>query len=451
MKPVNVNRILMYTMIAIIAIGTYITVNSYYTQLAIYEEKEVFKLDCIAKAVAYQISGEEYAQLIERYPSSSLKDLASQDSTYQKIHMQISGAKQMTMLPSEMYTITKDSGKYLATIATDNYTWLQEMQDKHQIDTIYEKGGIIGRFKSANGTQFIGAAGPIMNSAMETVGVLQVNETFDSFLDRSRDQIYFNIFLSLIFITIIGSLMFFSVRSIINRQQKLAFERLELENMRKELLANVSHDIRTPLFSIHGYVETMLMKKDALDKEQMTKYLETTLQGTQRLKNMVDELFELSKLESKERKLNPEIFDLGEVVHDTTSGFQVEAQQKGIELKTEISERGIRVNADIALIDRAVNNLLSNAIKHCKSGEKITVSVINEGREAIVKVSDTGSGISAEDLPNIFNRFHKGKAEPGTGLGLAIVKSIMDLHATSCHVESKLGEGSIFQFKLPLV
>jgi len=439
-------------MIALIAIAAYMTINSYYTQLAIYEEKEIFKLDCIARAVAYKISGEEYTELIDKYPSQTLKDEAFRDSTYQKIYQQLTGAVKMTMLPSEMYTLTKDNSthKYITTIATDNYEWLQELPSPVGLDPVYNSGGMIGRFKGSDGTQYIGAVGPIQNSAMQTVGALQVNETFNSFLERSRQQILTNIFISLIFITVVGILMYISVKSILTRQNKLALEKIELENMRRELLANVSHDIRTPLFSIHGYVETMLMKKDSLDKEQMTKYLETTLQGTQKLKTMVDELFELSKLESKERKLNLEVFDLGEVVQDTSSGFQNEASQKGIQLQTQVSDRGIKVNADIALIDRVINNLLSNAIKHCKAGDQIMVSVGKSGTEAIVSVKDTGSGIPIEDLPQIFNRFHKGKAEPGTGLGLAIVKSIMDLHATSCHVESKTGEGSTFSFKLPL-
>ncbi|MBL0314958.1 MAG: hypothetical protein IPP69_03955 [Flavobacteriales bacterium] len=448
----NINRILMYTMIALIAIATYMTINSYYTQLAIYEEKEIFKLDCIARAVAYKISGEEYTELIDKYPSKTLKDEAFRDTSYQKIYQQLTGAVKMTMLPSEMYTLTKDdsSNKYITTIATDSYQWLQELPTSAGLDPVYNSGGMIGRFKTGDGTQYIGAVGPIQNSNMQTVGALQVNETFDSFLMRAREQIYRNIVISLIFISIVAILMFISVKSILTRQNKLALEKIELENMRRELLANVSHDIRTPLFSIHGYVETMLMKKDSLDKDQMTKYLETTLQGTQRLKTMVDELFELSKLESKERKLNLEIFDLAEVVQDTTSGFQVEANQKGIQLKTEMNDRGIKVNGDIALIDRVVNNLLSNAIKHCKNGDQILVHVSKSGQHALVSVKDSGSGISPEDLPHIFNRFHKGKAEPGTGLGLAIVKSIMDLHGTSCTVESKTGEGSSFSFRLPL-
>jgi signal transduction histidine kinase len=451
MKGQNTNRILMYTLIAMIAIATYITINSYYTQLSIYEEKEIFKLDCIANAVAYRISGDEYVGLIERYPSSQSETSVMNDTTYKKIAMQLNGAVKMTQIPSEIHAVIKDkeTQKFKLTVATGGKKWLEELSGPSPLDTLYNKGGMIGRFKTSDGTPNIGAVSVIRNSNMEPVGVLQVNETFASFIQKSKNQIYFNIILTLIFITVIGILMFFSVRNILNRQTKLALERQELEKMRSELMANVSHDIRTPLASIHGYVETMLMKKDSMDKDQTEKYLQTTLQSTEKLKNMVDELFELSKLESRERELKLETFDIAELMQDTCAGFQVVANEKGVKIECAVPNSSNKVHADIALIDRVIQNLVSNAVKHSSAGDTVFLSASAANDKVRIQVKDTGSGITPEDLPHIFNRFHKGKSsQPGTGLGLAIVKRILELHSSKCFVESIPKKETTFWFDL---
>jgi signal transduction histidine kinase len=438
MKQNSNNRILFYTMLAITAIATYITINSYYTQVAIYQEKELFKLDCIANAVAYNISGDEHSRLISQFPNSDLAHKVKEDSAYKMILMQISMAKMMTKIPSEISTVIKDSvsGKFKQAISTDDHDWLIELSHGAQaLDTMFGKGGMIGLYKSSDGYR-LGALSPVFNEEGKAVGVLQVEETFDSFINQAKKQIYFNILISLAFIMLIGILMFFSVKSI-------------LEQMRRELVANVSHDLRTPLASIHGYIETLLMKKDSLDEETREKYLNTTLQSTQKLKTLVDELFELSKIESRERKLNVETFSVKELAFDVVNNFKHEAQEKGIEIAVDSSEQISAVKADLALIDRTFQNLIGNAIKYCTEGDKINVGIREANGKVVISISDTGSGISEEDLPHLFNRFFKGKSsKPGTGLGLAIVKGILDMHDSEYKVESKLGEGTRFTFTL---
>ena len=451
MKQTSTNRILFYTMLAITAIATYITINSYYTQVAIYQEKELFKLDCIAHAVAYNISGDEHNRLINQFPNSDLANIVREDSAYQMILMQISMAKTMTKIPSEISTVIKDSvsGKYKQAISTDDHDWLVELSHGAKaLDTMYSKGGMIGLYESTDGYR-LGALSPVFNEEGKAVGVLQVEETFDSFINQAKKQIYFNILISLAFILLIGILMFFSVKSILKRIEKLNQEKQELEQMRRELVANVSHDLRTPLASIHGYIETLLMKKDSLDEETKEKYLNTTLQSTQKLKTLVDELFELSKIESRERKLNIESFSVKELAFDVVNHFKHEAQEKGIEIAVDSSEQIPTVKADLALIDRTFQNLIGNAVKYCTEGDKINVGIREANGKVVVSISDTGSGISEEDLPHLFNRFFKGKSsKPGTGLGLAIVKGILDMHDSEYKVESKLGEGTRFTFTL---
>jgi len=413
-------------MLAITAIATYITINSYYTQVAIYQEKELFKLDCIANAVAYNISGDEHSRLISQFPNSDLTNKVKEDSAYKMILMQISMAKMMTKIPSEISTVIKDSvsGKFKQAISTDDHDWLIELSHGAKaLDTMYGKGGMIGLYESSDGYR-LGALSPVFNDEGKAVGVLQVEETFDSFINQAK-------------------------KSILKRIDKLNIEKQELEQMRRELVANVSHDLRTPLASIHGYIETLLMKKDTLDEETKEKYLNTTLQSTQKLKTLVDELFELSKIESKERKLNIESFSVKELAFDVVSHFKREAEEKKIEIAVDSSEHISLVKADLALIDRTLQNLIGNAVKYCTEGDKINVGIREANGKIVVSISDTGSGISEEDLPHLFDRFFKGKSsKPGTGLGLAIVKGILELHDSEYKVESKLGEGTRFTFTL---
>lgn len=453
MKAQSLNKVLVYTLVAILLMGTYITFNSYYTQVAIYEEKELFKLDCIAKAVAFNISGGEHDSLVDRYPNSQLGEKALSDAHYQKIRMQLSMAKEMTGVPSEMYTVIKDSttSKYLLAVATDRNSWLEEMDRiKPGLDTLYQKGGMMGRFAAADGER-LGAVSTVMDKNGNVVGVLQVEETFESFLEKSKDQIYKNILISLFFVALIGTLMFFSVKSILKRQQKLAQEKAEVELMRRELVANVSHDLRTPLASIHGYIETILMKHDSLDAETRSKYLNTSLQSTAKLKQLVEELFELSKLESKERQLQVETFSIAEVAMDTAAHYKIEAQQKNITLETSIPSQLPMVRADLALTDRVLQNLIGNALKYCNAGNTVKVSVAQRENKIWVSVSDNGPGISAQDLPHIFDRFKRGRTEKqGTGLGLAIVKSALELQNEKYTVHSEEGKGTTFQFSLSI-
>ncbi|MDZ4822166.1 MAG: HAMP domain-containing sensor histidine kinase [Flavobacteriales bacterium] len=455
MNPKSTNRVLVYTLIAITLIAVYMTVNSYYTQVALYEEKEMFKLDCIANAVAYKISGEEHKQLVEAYPKAEQAASARADSSYRKIHDQMSMAKKMTGVPSEMYTVVRDTNigakNFYLAIATDNPNWLSELNgNEERLDTMYAKGGMLGRFEK-NGETWMGALSPVMDANGNAAGVLSVEETFSSFMAKARDQIYINIIISLAFILIVGSLVFYSVRDILARQQRLALERLEVENMRHELIANVSHDLRTPLASIHGYIETLLMKRDELDKEQMTKYLNTTLQSADKLRTLVDELFDLSKLESKERKLNIESFSVSEIVYDVTNNFRIAAQEKGVEIIHDLPTHLPNVKADLGLIDRVLQNLISNSLRFSSTGQNITLKVEQNGRRLWLHVDDQGSGITDEELPHIFNRYHKGKtSKTGSGLGLAIVKGILDLHKSEYKVESKVNEGTRFSFSLDI-
>lgn len=227
-----------------------------------------------------------------------------------------------------------------------------------------------------------------------------------------------------------------------------------MDTLRRDLVANVSHDLRTPLVSIHGYVETILMKDTMLTDEQRKKYLRTVLQSTERLKKLVEELLELSKLEAKQTLPKLEHFSVAELVQDVVQKYRILADERHIDITTDLPRKLPQVYADISLIERVFQNLLDNAINYTPEGGTITISLAREGEGVHVNVSDTGLGIPPEELPHIFDRFHRGarsmeNSKPGSGLGLAIVKRILDIHGVTISVSSALKVGTAFSFSLP--
>ncbi|GAB4286241.1 MAG: ATP-binding protein [Ignavibacteriaceae bacterium] len=226
-----------------------------------------------------------------------------------------------------------------------------------------------------------------------------------------------------------------------------------MENLRSELIANVSHDLRTPLAVIHGYIETLIIKQNELSAEEKKKHLHTILKSTEKLKNLVAQLFEYSKLESMQIKLNKEPFFITELIQDVSHKYQLLAKEKGIAIKLLAPKEIPLVHADLALIDRVLQNLIDNAIKFTPEGGSITIELNNEKTNVQVSISDTGRGIPDTEIAHIFERYHKARPDDqeveGAGLGLAIVKKIIDIHNSTIQVKSKINHGTSFIFNLP--
>jgi signal transduction histidine kinase len=225
--------------------------------------------------------------------------------------------------------------------------------------------------------------------------------------------------------------------------------------MRRELVANVSHDLRTPLATLQGYIETMLLKEDDLDPQTRRSYLATAIKHCERLSKLVSELLELAKLDSDDIRAQRESFNLSELVQDVVQKFQLLAKEKQITLVTESKKSLPFVNADIGLIERVLENLIENAIHNTPPGGSVRLLLRPQHEDVAVQVSDTGQGIPTEDLSLIFNRFYQleksRKSELGhSGLGLAITKKILELHDRTIDVVSTLGSGTTFSFQLPV-
>jgi len=224
------------------------------------------------------------------------------------------------------------------------------------------------------------------------------------------------------------------------------------DTSRREMVANVSHDLRTPLASLQGYLETLLLKKDTLTPEENTSYLNTALQHSNHLRKLISELFELSTLENNDTELQIETFSMSELVQDVTQQFKLKAQHKEINITAKFPEEQAFVSGDISLIQRLLENLIENAIKYTPSGGKIDITILTQNDMVTTSVSDNGEGISSADLPFIFERFYradKQRQTEGTGLGLAIVKRILQLHNSKIDVSSVPSCGTTLSFHLP--
>lgn len=224
------------------------------------------------------------------------------------------------------------------------------------------------------------------------------------------------------------------------------------DNSRRELIANVSHDLRTPLASLQGYLETLLLKNETLSEPEISEYIKTAYENSQRLQKLISELFELASLENNDTSLHFESFSMSELAQDVSQKFKLKAKNKGITLEAKIPEIPAFVSADIGLIQRVLENLLDNAIKYTPEGGEVEIklSVANSNIETVIR--DTGQGISEQEAQHIFERFYrieKHRDQDGSGLGLAIVKRIIQLHNSSIDVSSAENKGAIFSFDLP--
>lgn len=244
-----------------------------------------------------------------------------------------------------------------------------------------------------------------------------------------------------------------SFNSMANTLQENVKELKKTDQLRRELIANVSHDLRSPLASIQGYLETILLKGSELSKEKREKYFDIILKNTVGLRKLVDELFALSKLDTRQVEPDLESFSISDLVQDIAMKFEPRAEEKNIDINPECPDGLPLVKGDIAMIERVLNNLLENAIQYSEEGGDIEIELVPNKSSVAVRVKDTGPGISEDDLPHIFDRFYRAeksrsRSNGGTGLGLAIAKKIMELHGREIYAQNRINGGSVFTIEL---
>lgn len=223
------------------------------------------------------------------------------------------------------------------------------------------------------------------------------------------------------------------------------------EELRRKMVADTAHELRTPLANIRGYLEAMrdgVMAPDTATIDSL--YEEVIL-----LSRLVDDLQELALAEAGELKISPQPEDISRLIHQAAAGARFQVAVKGVSVAVDLPDKLPEVNIDAHRIGQVLRNLLENAIAHTSQGDGITIAGREQDGWVEISVADSGEGIPAEDLPNIFERFYRvdksrSRATGGYGLGLTIARSLVEAHGGKIKVQSELGKGSNFTFTLPL-
>ena len=232
----------------------------------------------------------------------------------------------------------------------------------------------------------------------------------------------------------------------------------QIDAQRKELLAYISHDLRTPLASLQGYLETWQIQHREIPPEAGEHYIEVALKNARKLNILVEQVFELAHLENGQVQLTREPVAIAELAQDVVQSFQLKAARRNIKLQISPRDSSLQVDGDIAKLERVLSNLVENAIRHTLDGGEVTIGfkrIRVDNRDQIsIAVSDTGIGIPKDELPRVFEAHFRasnkrGEGSRNAGLGLAIVRALLLLHQSEIMVDSEEQKGTTFSFCLP--
>ncbi len=242
-------------------------------------------------------------------------------------------------------------------------------------------------------------------------------------------------------------------------EKKKEIEQLKkMETYRREFLGNVSHELKTPVYNIQGYLDT-LIETELKDEKINMKYLRKANKNVDRLSRIIQDLEVITKHEAGELELNWETFRIYDLAKESMESMEIMAKQKNIKLKfKDGSDKTVMVNADYAKIQQVIVNLITNSIKYGRAGGTTWIGIYKMDKQVLTEVTDNGIGIEQQHLPRLFERFYRvdpsrtrSKGKGGSGLGLAIVKHIIEAHKQYVHVRSKEDVGTTFGFTLAMV
>ena len=457
----RLKQVLATVIIGFLVLMIYFVVWSYRQQISQAENTTLMRLQGITNSLAIQIDGDAHQHLFMHYLKKDDITSNNQDSIYAQTNRLLAKNYEANMLHTPIYTIVFDSlsKQYVFGINSTNQPYFRHTYNSAPKDLMekHYAGAMIPMYKDEFGT-WLSAFSAVKNSKGEVVALVQADERFDVFITNARASVWRNILISALFFVILMLILIRILQPILKREQedKIALAEankqiMQLDTFRKEMIANISHDLRTPMASILGYSEILVNKKTQLADDEQVKYLNVIASEAKKLNTMVGELFDLSKLEAGEIKLDKEKFNITELAQDILYKYSLAAQEKNVRLVTNFQENLPLVEADIRWIDRVMQNLMDNALKFVNESGLVQFSVFTENNLLHFKVCNTGETIDSEHIPFIFDRYFKANTtrKDSTGLGLAIVKKIIDLHEGNIKCECQEGL-TTFRFSLPL-
>lgn len=439
------------------------------------ERSSLFRLEGIANAIALQIDADVHSQVTARHATKDAILFNTQDTDYYKIHYVLARNAIANMLKTPVYTmvydITQQHFEFIGTSAEIPYYRHEYRTFQPILKEKYTEGGVIPMYKDEFG-MWLSAFTPIRDKLGRPIAIVMVDEQFDQFIMRARQAALQNLLISIFIILPIILLLVYWLRRMLSREERMtqklekayqanlkisqeleaSYDKLSsVDKLRKEMIANISHDLRTPLTNLSGYIETLFIRRHDISMSERERFLTIAQKESHRLKKLIEDLFELSKLESNQTELHTEPFPIAELLQDIVAKYEVLCVQNNITITTNFSANLPWVVADIKLIDRALQNLFDNAIRYNQANGRIDLVLQKNDNQLVIKISNTGETIPPSVLAQIFDRYFKNSAiEGSTGLGLAIVKKIVDLHGSNIYVESQEGITS-FTFSLPFV
>lgn len=236
-----------------------------------------------------------------------------------------------------------------------------------------------------------------------------------------------------------------SLRSVASAFNSMMGRLEQQQHARRELMADIAHELRTPLSVMQGRLEGMLDGVYPYDEHQVTRVLE----DTRTLARLVEDLRTLAHSESGTLSLAKEPTDIAVLLAETASAFQPEAHAHGVDIRTHVPEDIAAIDIDPVRVREVVMNLLANAVRHSVSGGVVTIEAVADAARVSIRVSDQGTGIHAEDLPHIFDRFYKGPGSSGSGLGLTIARSLVAAHGGTIVARVRPEGGTVVELSLP--
>ncbi len=470
----QLRRVMTTVLAAFLLLIAYFLVTGYFKALAEAEHASLMRLNGIAYTLAMQIDGDVHERLMARYTATDAITMAHQDADYWTIHQVLRRNVEANMLNTPIYTIVLDSANACSFGVTSAETPYFRHPYRSAPTLLMEKhaeGAMIPRYQDEFGT-WLSAFAAVRNRRGQMVALVQADQKFDDFLAQARADVWRNLLVGLLagglFLLLLVRILEPILRK--ERQTKQALSAAYVENQRinaqlqqsleqvtavdlfrREMIAHLSHDLRTPMASILGYLETIIQKKGQLSAPEQEKFLQVALSEANRLHRLVAELFDLSKLESGQIQIEPEPFNIAELAQDTLQKYQLQAEAKHVKLLTDFSSPLPLAYADLRWIDRVLQNLMDNALRYVHEGGFVMFTIFEQENALHFKVCNSGDPIPEAHLDRVFDRYFKSsnRKKDSTGLGLTIVKKIAELHGQRVWAESN-DAVTTFRFTLPI-